>query len=468
MTSTINRRGQTATFTYYVLDATFDSRDQRTLLLMQAPWSRAIGYRYNAEMQLDTLIDMWGGRTKISYDADRMPVSVTLPTGLIESLGYPSTHRRGSLRYSDPTIDHWVGQAFRHDAPSRAAERVNIYADTSRSFSYDAVGRVTGFTNHYNTTPSCAWNADTGQQCSYGSQTTLAGGESYSYDRVGIPTHDGAITGTRNRLTKFKGWTMEYDLDGNLTRRYFADGYGTVVVDIRAYWNALGQMDSTKLLNLQGTGCTFRFGYDGWGRRIRTGCAASGKEVRFVWDGDDVLLEADAVTGALIAEYTYWSGIDNPHSIRRGGAADSVFYYLADGTGSVAGLVNTSNQLIDIHRWRPFGLLDASSSNVPSRLGFHGAAHDGNFIYLRNRWYDPLLHRFLSEDPIGLAAASTRTATRGTTPIATGIRAGCTWVGYSTPQEMRLARWGMRLPMPERRFGTTRLAQLPASERSHC
>lgn len=104
--------------------------------------STDISYRYNGEMQLDTLIGMWGGRTTVSYDADRLPTNLKLPTGLIESLGYPFTHRAASLRYSVPAIDNASGQGFRHDAGSRVAERVNVFADSSRAYSYDAAGRL--------------------------------------------------------------------------------------------------------------------------------------------------------------------------------------------------------------------------------------------------------------------------------------------------------------------------------------
>jgi RHS repeat-associated protein len=103
--------------------------------------------------------------------------------------------------------------------------------------------------------------------------------------------------------------------------------------------------------------------------------------------------------------------------MRRRVRSDSVFYYLADGTGNVAGLLNTSNQLVDQYRWRPFGTSELYTNNVPNRIGFHGAAQDGNFIYLRNRWYDPTIRRFISEDPIGLAGGINPYSYAGNNPL---------------------------------------------------
>jgi len=55
----------------------------------------------------------------------------------------------------------------------------------------------------------------------------------------------------------------------------------------------------------------------------------------------------------------------------------------------------------------PFGEAQASTTEtVPNRIRFAGRELEGaSGLYYNNaRWYDPQLHRFISEDPIGIAA----------------------------------------------------------------
>ena len=378
-----------------MLNSTFDTRNLRTQLQMSAPWTRTIQYRYNSQMQLDTLIDLAGGRTRIAYDANRQASSITLPTGLDISVGYPSTGRPGSIRYSNAAVDDAFGQSYTYGKRPWVSERMNAYADTTRSYSYDNQGRLASFTDHRNTSPSCAWNEDFGQQCSYGSRTPFRSA-SYSYDKVGNPTHSGAQVTTGNRLTKFNGWNLEYDADGNVTRKYKRDGNGNITSDQRFHWSSLNQLDSLVIVG----SCTLPFGYDGWGRKVRTGCRQSGYLRTFLFDGDDVLMVLNE-SHAIESEYTAYPGTDRPHSVRRGG---QTYYYMSDFPGNVIGLINSSNQVKARYGYGPFGELESLSDQVGNLLRYMGVyTEQGGLQHFRNRWYDPDLQRFLSEDPIGLA-----------------------------------------------------------------
>jgi RHS repeat-associated protein len=385
--------------TRYVVQSTWDKRNLRTQLQASGPWTGAktIGYRYNSEMQLDTLIDLAGGRTRLGYNADHQLASLALPTGMTISLGYPSTHRSGSIRYSVGAVDDAFGQSYRHNPRREVMERVNVYGDSIREHLSDAQGQLTGFTDRVLASPSCTWDPEDGQVCT--GTRTLVLSEAYGYDKVGNPTHQAAVVGTGNRLTRFKGYTLEYDADGNVTRRYQKDSSGTIIMDVRFFWNSLNQLDSLRIAG----SCTVPFGYDGFGRKVRRGCASDPAAVtHFLYEGDDLLMELDS-NGAPVAEYTYYPGTDRPHSLRRREKADSVFYYATDFPGNVVGLVSSSNQVVNRYRYRPFGSSELASGPVRNDLRFHGAPTDLGLYFLRNRWYDPTLERFLSEDPIGLA-----------------------------------------------------------------
>lgn len=121
----------------------------------------------------------------------------------------------------------------------------------------------------------------------------------------------------------------------------------------------------------------------------------------YVYDGDDLALEVDG-SGNLLRQYTYFPGIDRPHSMFDENG--TVYYYAADYPGHVAGLFNASGNVANRYRYSPWGEPEVTSEGVANTLRFMGRERDefSGLYYVRNRWYDPHLGRFISEDPIGL------------------------------------------------------------------
>jgi len=72
--------------------------------------------------------------------------------------------------------------------------------------------------------------------------------------------------------------------------------------------------------------------------------------------------------------------------------------------GSVLGLFTSSNTVVNQYAYLPFGEAQTTSETIANPLRFAGRELDGSTgLYYNNaRWYDPSLHRFISEDPIGI------------------------------------------------------------------
>ncbi|MDP9347964.1 MAG: hypothetical protein M3P24_02265, partial [Gemmatimonadota bacterium] len=403
ITQEITARGGTR----YALESNYDVRDLRTQLRLTSPWTRSIGYRYNAQMQLDTLIDLAGGRTRIGYNADRQPTSVTLPTGLDIVRNYPSTHVAFKIEYSaggtTSALEPYLGRNYSHNKRGLIETRYNAAGDTARTYSYDEIVRLTGYLDEKITPPEpCNSTGEIvsadGTVCNPSTTRETIGGEGYKYDAVGNPdpAQTGVVVETGNRLTSFQGYTLEYDADGNLTRKTKRDSNGNVLFDQTLVWNNVGEMES---VTTSGRG-TVRYGYDGLGRRIRR-TLPSGEVIQYVYDGEDLFLEHSS-SGAR-TEYTYYPGIDRPHSVTRNGAT---YYYASELPGHITGLIDGSNALVNEYRYKPFGMPEAGfpKEQVPNSLRFMAREIDAEagLYYIRNRWYDPELARFVSEDPIGL------------------------------------------------------------------
>jgi RHS repeat-associated protein len=104
--------------------------------------------------------------------------------------------------------------------------------------------------------------------------------------------------------------------------------------------------------------------------------------------------------------YTHYPGIDQPHSVREFTGTNAGRYYFAmELPGHVTGLLNASGARVNHYGYSAFGKLEHVYESVPNPLRYMAREWDpdAGLYYVRNRWYDPEVGRFISEDPIGLA-----------------------------------------------------------------
>ncbi|HEX2204664.1 MAG TPA: RHS repeat-associated core domain-containing protein, partial [Longimicrobium sp.] len=159
-------------------------------------------------------------------------------------------------------------------------------------------------------------------------------------------------------------------------------------------WDALGQLASVRR-----AGVSVTYGYNAFGERVRRTQGTQTRRTLYD-DGDDLLAEIDG-SGSVVAAYTHLPGIDRPFSVATWGA---LRYFVAESPGTVVGLLDEwAATPAARYRYTPFGALQGGS-DVPAPLGFMGRERDATtgMYYMRNRWYDPALERFVSEDPIGV------------------------------------------------------------------
>jgi RHS repeat-associated protein len=142
---------------------------------------------------------------------------------------------------------------------------------------------------------------------------------------------------------------------------------------------------------------TVRYKYDALGRRIQRYFVGVKENTKFIYDGQDVLVDDNSGT---LTKYINGAGIDNKLRTQTGSAVN---YFLADHLGSTNGLTDASGNLTAQTNYDAFG--NATNVEFPSRYQFTGREYD-NFTglhYYRARFYDANLGRFISEDPIGFA-----------------------------------------------------------------
>jgi RHS repeat-associated protein len=395
----------------YTLRSTYNKRGERTKIEMTAPsaWARSVSYGYLAHGGLGTLT-AWGANTTLGFNDDRQATSFELPTTsgakLTVNKAYSSSHMAGEVTYSNASaVNSAVGVRYAQDVMTRITERRNVAMDSVRKFTYDKAGRLIR-AQDFRWTDSvpayCYWDEGMSYQCDWGSPQhyQLLASDTLPWDKVGNPS-DGTVQ-AGNRLTSYRGRTMQYDADGNMTQMSWS------VLGVQRvrnlYWNPLGQLDSVKTTFGGVPEPKVSFGYDAFGRRVRKTVGST--TTRYVYDGDHVFTEVQASDHSRLAEYAYYPGVDRPHSLRRwSGGTGTVYFYLTDHPGNVLGLVNASKQLVNEYRYSPFGEHELASESVENRLRYAAREYDSEtgLYYNRARYYDAVLRRFVSEDPIGLA-----------------------------------------------------------------
>jgi len=142
------------------------------------------------------------------------------------------------------------------------------------------------------------------------------------------------------------------------------------------------------------TTSTFTYGADGLRRRMVTGGNTT-----------DYLLVGQSVVRTLLngsVDKTYLHGARGPEYERD--AAGNVRWYLYDGLGSVLGTVDGSGNIVSTRKYDVYGAVRASTGPSGTKhkwvgaLG-HPSEDETGLVYMRARYYDPTVGRFVSEDP---------------------------------------------------------------------
>jgi RHS repeat-associated protein len=209
-----------------------------------------------------------------------------------------------------------------------------------------------------------------------------------SFARTGIPEAVGSTAyNAANHQTTFADKTLTYDNNGNLQTTTDASGTTTYI------WNARNQ-----LVGISGPGVNATFVYDGVGRReMKT---INSNLTEFLYDGLNPVQETSGA--AILANILPGLGIDELLT-RTDVVAGTTSNFLADALGSTVALTDGSGTVQTEYTYDPFG--KASTTGLLNSNLFQYTRRetdDSNLYYYRARYYEPIMQRFVSEDPIRL------------------------------------------------------------------
>ena len=343
------------------LTYTYDGAGNRATMTM--PSGKTVTYGYDAANQLTQLKDWLGKTTTLTYDANGSLASVTRPNGVVSTYAYDAAEQLVALNHDGPSgaITHDV---YTYDADGNRASFAS--AAGKEQYTFDALNRLT--------------------------QATYPNGdiEAFTYDAAGnqtSKTFDGATTNfsynAAGQLTSAGSTSYAYDAAGNVANA------GTSSYT----WDYANRLTSATV----GSN-TSSYTYNANGVRSS---AATGTTTSYLTDTQAGLPQVvdDGTT-------SYVDVGANP--IEQVGRDGSVTYPLGDALGSIRQIADASGAVAGSAAYDVFGGV-RSQSGTGSIFGFTGQQTDATgLLFLRARYLDPTVGRFLSADTLQPNAVGTQ------------------------------------------------------------
>ena len=427
LTKIINAKNKATTLTYDTNDDTLTSvnfgsatdeytyYDDGSIQTYKNPKGTVFAYTYDEENRLQRVV---GGGKSIAYTYDNLDrvESVTNENGTIEytyddldritstkygaktvgysydknsnvkSITYPDGKQVSYTYYDDnllKSVTDWNGNTTEYDYRNDGLLEEVVYPNgTNCKYLYDGTGRMVAKT----------WNK---------SDDTIINGYSFHLDKLGNHTQEiktepfGVVPlnletqnytyNDTNRLLSVNSTALDYDDNGN-TRIKGDTEYSYDVYD--------------GLIGVNKTGYSAEYKYDAFGnRREKT---VNGTKQGFVLDIlglSNVLAETDE-SGNYQNYYVYGLGLIS----RTDDASNTTHYYHDDFRGSTIAMTNDSEVITHKYAYDDFGKvtqIEEANFNPYRYVGKYGIQYEDEDLYfMRARYYNPDVGRFLTEDPI--------------------------------------------------------------------
>ncbi len=340
---------------------------------MTDPHNNPTTYVHDTVNRLTTLTSIDGTFT-FGYDEANRRTSLGFPNSTSATYAYDAASQLTALHYLNSAQALLSKFDYTYDNKGNRDSRTTLEGLTS--YTYDPLDRLAGAVGPNPANPT---------------QTAT---ETYEYDQVGNRTFSHLATGqvhdAANRLLGDSRSSYTYDANGNVTRIEDNATNAQTTYD----WDV-----EDRLVAMHTSIQTVTFRYDPLGRRIEKGSLGT---ARYIYDQEDILESLDG-TNALASRYSHGPRVDEP--LARRGISGTPAYYVLDGLASVTDLANVSGQSTATQRYDSNGRPLTNSTNA--EYSFTGREWDPEtrLLYLRARYYDPMMGRFLSEDPIGFSGS---------------------------------------------------------------
>ena len=338
------------------------------------PDNTAVTYAYDANHNLIRVTD-WANRvTTYTYDENNRVVGVTKPDGSVTTTVYDNKQR---VTYTVERTASGViitGFEYTYDDLSRIVEEKHLDKNTKFCYTYDSLSRVTK-----RTAKDLCGN--------------VLAEESFTYDAAGNITDapDSCFQyDTNNRLVVFNGNSVSYDMDGNM----LSNGSLTCSYD-----------SANRLVTAGGHTYT----YNAEDVRIRNLCECEDTTYTYNTNAKLSMLLMKTTDG-VVTKYVYGRGLIGEET----SGAFKTYHF--DCRGSTIAITDASGNITDTFAYDTYGKLISRTGTSEVIFGYNGrdgvVTDDNGLIYMRARYYSPVMKRFINADIVAGAISNAITLNR--------------------------------------------------------
>ncbi len=346
------------------------------LIKLIYPDDYEVEYAYDLSNRLEAIKD-FSGITKFEYDelSNTLKKKI-LPNGVTTDYQYHKTRKTSNVTHkkSDGSLIEEFRYTYDENGNRTKIEKITPQENSTITYTYDRLNRLT--------------------------RAEYSDGffEEFTYDGAGnrssVTTPKGTITyeyeSDENRLIKAGNTVFVYDLSGNLIEKSSSGRKAIYTYDVNNRLTAYSDESSNVI-----------FEYDGSGNRISK--TVNGIRTEYI---NDLIAPISQVLLKRI-QGNWWKGEKKIHYVYGGSrisqsAEGKTQFYLYDSSKNVTALVNASGKVLNSYDYDAFGYFLSEEQNIPNVYKYSGEQFDEEtgLIFLRNRYYDPEIGRFISKDPL--------------------------------------------------------------------
>jgi len=332
-----------------------------------------INYRYNENNRLTQISDHKSQITKYSYDDLGRISHILYPNGVVQKFTYyKGINNPGLIKIALKDRILFI-EKYTYSTDGFFREVQDRLSNTVKKYAYNKVEAIAKFQRHVHDgeSQSIVYSYDQ----NYNLKNEIYDNARIEYDYKGI-----------GQLRHKGDQRFEYDRNGNLILSRSETG------QVRYEYDCANRLKTAHFPD----GSRKDFRYDPQGRLV---LVKQGKDERHIlWNGKHRLLELDQ-NKELVKLYTYGETLDSLVSV----TTDETYYMHQDPLGSVRLVTNDLGQPVADYEYLPFGEpihINQAKQQANDFMYFAGRPYDPdlNAYYLRARFYDPKLKRFLTRD----------------------------------------------------------------------
>jgi RHS repeat-associated protein len=418
LTSTLDGNGKTNIFAY-------DALNRRLSATLSDKSS--VAYTYDAVGNRLTMTD-WRGTTSFNYDALNRVMSVTQPGAVAVGYSYDAVGNRSSITYPDGKV-----VLYQYDELNRLTQAKD-WSNQTTAYAYDAAGNLTSTTLPNGASTSYLYDAANRLlNITNRAGTQVLSAYTYLLDKVGNRLEVASF----NEGVQRYGYDMLYRLTSWVSpsrqiARYRYDAVGNRTVLVAPTGATVYSYDSADELLTAGTtaytydangnqisktaaGVTTIYGWDPLNRL--NSVTGGGVNTQYQYDGDSNRVGQKTIAGT----YTYVNdtAATLPAVVNEIGPDGNIIYvygsslisasvgglqsfYQFDGLGSVSAITDPTKTEKASYVYDPWGYVLGGFDSLGSKNKFKFAGESMDLstglVYLRARYYDAVLGKFISRD----------------------------------------------------------------------